>query len=454
MKMSTVTRPSRRLAAATAGLVAACTLALPAAAAHAATGNYTPSSNEWWMSSWSVPQKVWPVSEGSGITVAVLDTGVQASIPDLRGVVESGADMLGDSGNGEQDYAPDGGHGTAVATLIAGQGIGVGPVGIAPRAKILPVHVISPSNGMTPVANGIKYAVDRGAKIINMSLGAAVLTATICDPAVQQAVAYALAHNVVVVAGSGDVNKYGTSPEEPGTCAGVLTVGGVEPNGSLWQYSVQGPQVSVTAPGDHMFTVSSNGQQYSVAASGTSFSAPLVAGAAALIRSKYPSMPWYTVVQRLIDTALPQGSVPNNSFGYGVIDVSRALNASQYPVKASAPNPVYASYQAWLKTPAGQQFAQQQGIGTAPSTGAGAQAAPSATAKPSSGGSGTLTIAAIVVLVVAIGGGIVFFQISRNRIGRGPRNPGGPGGGYGPPGGYGTPPGQYPPQGQYPPPRQ
>jgi hypothetical protein len=187
----------------------------------------------------------------------------------------------------------------------------------------------------------------------------------------------------------------------------------------------------------------------------------LVAGAAALIRSKYPSMPWYTVVQRLIDTALPQGSVPNNSFGYGVVDVNRALNASQYPVRASAPNPVYASYQAWLKTPAGQQFAQRSGIGTAPSAGAGAQAGPSATAKPSSGGSGTLTIVLIVVLVVVIGGGLAFFQISRNRIRRGPRNPGGPGGpgGYGPPGGYGTPPGQYPPQGQYPqgqypPPRQ
>jgi membrane-anchored mycosin MYCP len=348
----------------------------------------------------------------------VLDTGVQASIPDLRGVVESGADMLGDSGNGEQDYAPDGGHGTAVASLIAGQGIGLGPVRIAPQAKILPVHVLIPSQSMTPVANGIKYAVDHGAGIINLSLGATVPTATTCDPAMQQAVAYALAHNVVVVAASGDVNKSGSSPEEPGTCAGVLTVGGVEPNGSLWQYSVQGPQVSVAAPGDHMFIVNSNGRQYSVGASGTSLSAPLVSGAAALIRSRYPSMPWYTVVQRLIDTALPQGSVPNNSFGYGIIDVNRALNASQYPVKASAPNPVYASYQAWLKTPAGQQFAQRSGIPAAPSTGTGAQAGPSATAKSSSGGSGTLTIVLIVVLVVVIGGGLAFFQISRNRIRR------------------------------------
>ncbi|HEY2673405.1 MAG TPA: S8 family serine peptidase [Rugosimonospora sp.] len=452
-------RRFRRLAAAAAAFVVAGALALPATAAHAAPGGYTPSSREWWMSNWSVPQKVWPVTEGAGVTVAVLDGGVQASIPDLRGVVESGADMLGDPGNGEQDYVPDGGHGTAVATLIAGQGIGVGPVGIAPRAKILPVHVIVPSTDMTPVANGIRYAVDHGAQIINMSLGATVPTATTCDPAEQQAVAYALAHNVVVVAASGDVNKSGTSPEEPGTCAGVLTVGGVEPNGSLWQYSTQGPQVSVAAPSDHMFTVNSNGRQYTVGSSGTSLSAPLVSGAAALIRSEYPSMPWYTVVQRLIDTAIPQGSVPNNQFGYGILDVSRAVNASAYPVTASAPNPVYARYQAWLKTPAGQQFAAQNGISTGPSTGTGAQAGPSAMAKPSSGGSGTLTfvliaVLVVVVLVVVIGGGLAFFLISRNRTRRGPRHPGGPGGGYGPPSGYGPPPGQYPQQGQYPPPGQ
>lgn len=449
--MSTVTRRRwRQLASAAGGLAAACALAFPAAAAHAATGSYTPNSREWWFSNWSVQQKVWPVSKGAGVTVALVDSGVQASIPDLRGVVESGADMLGGSGNADQDYAPNGGHGTAVAALIAGQGIGTGPVGsapvgIAPQAKILPVHSINPSQGMAPVAAGIKYAADHGADVINMSLGAAAPSSTTCDPSVQQAVADALAHNVVVVAASGDTNKGGPRPEQPGTCAGVLTVGGVEQNGAPWQYSTQGPQVSVAAPGDQMYTISSNGRQYSITSDGTSLSSALVSGAAALIRSKNPSMPWYTVVQRLIDTAVPDGPVPNNSTGYGIINVNKAVNASQYPVSASAPNPVYARYAAWLKTPAGQQFARANGISTG---GPGAQAAPSATAK-SPGGSSTLIIVLVVILIVLVAAGVVIALVIRNRSGRGPRGPRAPGG-------YGPPPGQYPApgQGQYPPPGQ
>jgi type VII secretion-associated serine protease mycosin len=451
-----VTRCSRRLAAAAAGLAAACALALPAAAAHAAVSSYTPSSNEWWMAQWSVPQKVWPQTQGAGVTVGVVDSGVQANLPDLRGVVLPGGDMLGDSGNGERDYAPNDGHGTAVAVLIASQGTGTGIVGIAPQAKILPVHSLYPGTSDTaPIAQGIKYAVDHGAKVINVSIGTPVESATSCEPAEQDAVAYALAHNVVVVAASGDTNRGATAGTEPATCAGVLAVGAVEPNGSLWPESTQGSNVSVAAPGDQITGEGADGR-HSTNASGTSFAAPLVSGAAALIRSKYPSMPWYTVVQRLIGTAIADGSVPNNGTGYGIIDVSRAVNASQYPVSASAPNPVYASYQTWLKTPDGQAFAQANGISTGQSGSgtSGGQAAPSATAT-SSGGSNTLLIVLIVILVVAIGGGLALVQITRNRIRRGPRGPRGPGGGGGggyPPGGYGPPPGQQYPQGQqYPP---
>lgn len=449
--MSTVARRPRRLAAVAAGIAAACALVVPAAAARAAAGNYTPSSNEWWLENWAVPQKVWPTTEGAGVTVAVLDTGVQSSVPDLRGAVEPGADMLGDSGNGEKDYAVGAdGHGTAVSVLIAGQGYGTGTVGIAPLAKILPIHVLDPSTGMTPVDNGIKYAVDHGASVINLSLAASVYTPTTCDPAEQDAVAYALAHNVVVVAGSGDVNK-SPGPQEPASCAGVLAVGGIEKNGSLWPDSTQEPYVSVAAPGDHMVYVGADGR-YTTTGAGTSFSTPLVSGAAALIRSKYPSMPWYTVVQRLIDTAIPDGPVPNNGTGHGIINVNRAVNASAYPVKASAPNPVYAAYQAWLNTPDGQAFAQANHISTGQtpgsSTGQGGQPAPSAAAKSSSGGPSTLIIVLIVILVVAVGGVIALVQTSRNRIRRGPRYPGGPGS-Y-PGSGYPPPGQQYPPPDQYP----
>lgn len=438
--MSRLTRRWRRLAVAAAGLVAACAVALPAASAHAAADGYSPGPNEWWMQNWAVPQKVWPATQGEGVTVGVIGTGVQATVPDLRGVVKPGGDMINAGGNGETDYGPNDGHDTAVAALIAGQGSGPGVVGIAPKAKILPVHVLYPTSGLAPIAEGIKYAVDHGASVINLSIGVTVVSATTCYPPIQEAVAYALAHNVVVVAAAGDVSQSGPGPEEPATCAGVLAVGGVEKDGSPWSGGVRGSNIAVGAPGDFMVDAGRDGR-YSHFTAGTSYSAPLVAGAAALIRSKYPSMPWYTVVQRLIGTAIPDGAVPNTATGYGIIDVNHAVNASAYPVKVSAPNPVYARYLAWLKTPDGQAFAQANRIGTG--QGQGGQPAPSS-AKSSSGGSSTLIIALIVVLVVAAGAGIAFVQISRKRIRRGPP------GGYGPPpgGGYGPPPSQYPQQGQ------
>lgn len=416
-------RPIRTLAAMVAGLAVAVGLGAPAQAAASRTAGYTPSAHEWWLANWQVPRYVWPLTEGAGVTVAVVDSGVQASVPDLRGVVLRGKDELGLPGNGDVDHATgQDGHGTGVAVMIAGQGYGTGTIGIAPRARILPVHVIYPDVGMEVIpalAAGIKYAASHGAKVINVSVGSTVPSATWCDPGLQDAVAYALAHNAVVVAAAGDANLSGSGPGEPASCAGVLAVSGVEPNGALWQYDVRQPYISVTAPADHMVYVGSDGR-YTTTGNGTSFSAPLVAGAAALIRSRYPSMPWYQVVQRLIVTAIHEGSpVPNNDWGYGIIDVARAVNASAYPVSASAPNPVYARYRAWLASAAGQAWAKANGMRTTSSATAPAHAASTHAAKhvaaPGSG-SGGLGLG----LPLGIAGGVVvlcliLFLIVRSR---------------------------------------
>lgn len=454
-------RRFRRLGMAAAGLAAALGLALPAAAAQAATADYTPSPAEWWMANWSVPQQVWPLTQGAGVTVAVVDSGVQASVPDLSGVVLRGTDLLGDSGNGDRDFlTSNDGHGTEVAEMIAGQGAAGGPVGLAPKAKILPIHVISGGSVGSPtdVAKGITYAVDHGASVINLSVATPFQSATYCDPGMQAAVSHALAHNVVVVAGSGDTDKAGgAGPQEPASCAGVLAVGGVEQTGALWKKSTRQPYVSVAAPADHILITGMDGRTGTVG-SGTSYSSPLVAGAAALIRSKYPSMPWYQVDQRIIGTAIGVKPVPNDGYGYGIMDVAKAVNASQFPVPSSAPNPPYARYLAWLKSANGQIWAKQNGV-TVPSSGSPgshAGAAPSATAKSSSGSPvGLIIIVVIVILVLA---GIVLALVrrsrSRSRSGRGPGGPGGPGasgapGGGNPPNAYAPPPqqGGYPPGG-------
>lgn len=273
--------------------------------------------------------------------------------------------------------------------------------------------------------------------------------------------AYALAHNVVVVAASGDVNLGITTLQAPSSCPGVLTVGGIEPTGSLWKDSTQGPNVSVAAPADHIYVAGMDGRT-DTGGWGTSYSAPLVAGAAALIRSRYPKMPWYQVDQRIIGTAIGIKPVPNDGYGYGIMNVARAVNASAYPVPASSPDLPYARYLAWLKSPDGQSWAKANGV-TVPSSGtssgsrSSAGAAPSATAKSSSGGSATLIIVVVVVIVVLAG--IVLALVARSHSRRGPRNPSGPrnpggpaapGSGY-PPNAYTPSPGQYPQGGQYPP---
>ena len=299
----------RLLSALVIWVLAACPLALcalPLAAgsalaspAPAGPGRLAPGPGEWWFATWQVQRKVWPLSRGAGITVAEVDSGVQANIPDLRGVVRPGVDLTRTARNGDTDIqAGEDGHGTAMAVMIAGQGIGAGAgpgtVGIAPRARILPVTVGgSGPRSVATAAAGIRYAVTHGARVIDMPFGIGQASPARCDPALQAAVAYALGHDVVLVASSGNANLF-AGPDEPASCAGVLAVGGTEPDGTLWPGSTREPYVAVAAPGDHMVYVGRDGR-FTTTGAGTSFAAALTAGTAALIRSRYPNLPWYEV---------------------------------------------------------------------------------------------------------------------------------------------------------------
>jgi subtilisin family serine protease len=455
--------------ATTAGLLATCGLLLSAGPARAAPGGpaqveLTPGPAEWWLAGWQVQRKVWPLTKGAGVTVAEVESGVQASIPDLHGVVLPGANLTGSGGNGDTDIqVGEDGHGTAMAVVIAGQGTGTGTVGIAPRARILPVIVggSGPASVRTAAA-GIRYAVSHGAQIINLPFGIGRTSAAACDPVLQAAVAYALGHDVVLVASSGNASQF-AGPGEPASCAGVLAVGGTEPGGSLWPGSTQEPYVAVAAPGDHMVYVGRDGR-YTTTGAGTSFSAALTAGTAALIRSRYPDMPWYQVDQRLTGTATHAGRrVPNQGYGYGIINPARAVNATAYPVAASVPNPVYAKFTRWLATPAGRAAAARYGFGARD------QVTPAA--RPAGVGSvrmRSITMREIVITAVAAAGAFVAALVfvlrmsaRRRRLATmaAPPHPRrhrrweekswsfGPeeGGDYGGPPGYGRPPGYGPP---------
>src|SRR5262249_22430653 len=151
---------------------------------------------------------------GKGVTVAVLDTGVDAAVPELSGVVSKGGDTTGAKTDGRKDLDDrDGGHGTGMAAFIAGQGGGrCGFVGIAPEARILPVHSNvrfgDKNNAFESYAAGIRFAVDHGAKVINLSQG--VTSESMknhCDPGLQDAIGYAVDHDAVIVASAGNTGN-------------------------------------------------------------------------------------------------------------------------------------------------------------------------------------------------------------------------------------------------------
>ena len=200
----------------------------------------SPMSNQWWFTAWQVENKVWPITQGEGVTVGLIDSGVEARLPDFSGAVVPGTDETGGGGDGrtDTDTAAVAGHGTGMASLIAAQGRGTGFVGVSPKAKILPIV----ANSTMSVSKGIHYAVDHGAKVINISQGA---PNSQCSSSSQEAVAYAIQHDVVVVAASGDYGNSSNSPLTPANCAGVLAVGAVNQQLKPWEGTERQPYVSV-----------------------------------------------------------------------------------------------------------------------------------------------------------------------------------------------------------------
>jgi type VII secretion-associated serine protease mycosin len=272
----------------------------------------------------------WRFATGAAVTVAVLDSGVDADHPDLRGQVLPGADFVDGSTDGRYDFV---GHGTTVAALIAGHDDRTGVVGVAPNARILPVRVLDAQNryaDSTLVADGLRWAVDQGADVVNLSLGGT-------DPsdALGKAVRYAIAHDVVVVACTGNVHP--GEPERvwyPARDNGVIAVAGMTGD-SLWSGSITGPQTVLTAPAVDMVGARPGGYWR---VEGTSFAAPLVAAAAALVRSRWPELSADNVVNRLIRTAHDLGTPGRDDvYGFGEVDALAALTG---PVPKVGRNPL------------------------------------------------------------------------------------------------------------------
>ena len=221
---------------------------------------------------------VWPVADGAGVIVAVVDSGVDASHEDLLGQVLAGVDVIGNQIRQSADDAN--GHGTHVAGIIAAANNGVGGIGVAPGSKILPVRVLDEDGAgySSDVAEGIIWAVDHGASIVNLSLGGPVASA-----AQHAAVQYAVAHGVSVFAAAGNSGSYG-APEYPAAFPEVTAVAAATPANQVASFSTRGAYVDLAAPGT-MILSTLPGNDYAME-SGTSMAAPFAAGVAALMRSR------------------------------------------------------------------------------------------------------------------------------------------------------------------------
>ncbi|MGH6655562.1 MAG: S8 family serine peptidase [Actinocrinis sp.] len=418
---------------------AATVVALLAAPVLAASPAQAFSSQQWALNYLKASQD-WQVSKGSGVTVAVLDSGV-ASIPDLNGQVASGADFstsTTSSGNGRTD-TDSGGHGTGMASLISGNGTAV--TGLAPSSKMLAVRVMTGAGGFTTqeLAAGIQYAVQHHAGVINLSVGGSD-----SDPVVQQAISAAIAANVVIVASSG--NESNTSVDYPAAYPGVVAVGAIDQNGQIWGQSNTGAQVALAAPGVSIYRDNNLNQQGTE--SGTSEATAYVSAAAALIRSAHPDWTAGQVIRDLIGTADPASGQSagqhSDQYGYGIIDPLKALHAAAPSDKS---NPLLSSSNSSAGASPSTGSTPGGGTSTTPSSNA---AAPASSSSSHTG----LIIAIIVGAIVIIG--LILLIVALGRRGRGgPKPPGGngPGGGSG----YQPPPypqqnpyqqGGYPPQGR------
>lgn len=364
--MTRATARRRRTASALVALALAgstLTAALTAApAAHADTWR----DKEYWLAESGIT-KAWEVSRGANVKVAVIDSGVDGKHPDLAGVLAGGVDVSGaGSPDGQKSIGAKPEHGTLVATMLAGRGHqpadataspspSAGPsvapdgiVGVAPEAQLLSVSTWlgSPNPGgksdQDQIPQAVRWAVDNGARVINISLGS---TSPEWPQSWDAAFLYAEQKDVVIVAAAGNRGGGNVQVGAPATIPGVLTVAGLDRQGTASiDSSSQGISIGVAAPAENLIGGLPGGGYAEWA--GTSGATPIVAGVAALIRSKWPEMSANQVINRIVSTAKDAGAKGKDPlYGFGILDAEAALKAD---VPESRVNPL-GSISDWIR---------------------------------------------------------------------------------------------------------
>jgi type VII secretion-associated serine protease mycosin len=330
------------------------------------------------------------ITKGSGVTVAVVDSGIYRHQDLVRNLKKGTDTVAGGDGSGQVD---NDGHGTNMAGIIAGHGHNTddGVLGIAPESSLIPVKSIGAQDNGLGLEDGIKWAAKAGADVINVSTGGPR------SRGIEEAIAAAVKADAVVVSAAGNRSQT-LRLDYPAAMPEVLAVGATDRNGKVADFSLTGPAVRICAPGVEIVTTDIN-DKYGKG-SGTSEATAVVSGAAALVRAKFPELSAAEVVHRLTATADDNGPPGRDEqCGYGVLNVVKALTADVPPLNPSG-NGGSAS-----PTPASSVE------GSAPS----ALGASPAVAAPEPAGSNLPLFAGIGAAVVALGTVLAFLVRRRRR---------------------------------------
>ncbi|MBH5337292.1 S8 family serine peptidase [Streptomyces pactum] len=321
----------------TAVAAAVTVLGLPSTPATAAEGA---RSDQWYLDAMNA-DALWSTTTGEGVTVALIDSGVNKAVPELRGQVTSGQDFIGEPKNPYDDSGSN--HGTWMAALIAGTGAGGGVKGLAPGARILSLKTMDDKYAIEDgrlMAAAIRFAAESDARIINISQG--VQYGDTAD--LQEAVDYAVSKGKLIFAATGNDGDQGNEPDAPATLDGVVGVSAVDKKGTVTKWSAHGPHVALAAPGDQ---IPGRCEQRSGMClhRGTSHATAITSASAALIWSRHPDWTANQVLRVMMQTASkPAGKIPSRYLGYGVVRPAQVLVRHNGDPGDPEVNPLFPDY--------------------------------------------------------------------------------------------------------------
>lgn len=338
-------RRCRGLLMRTAAAVLAAGLAAPLLGVSAAHAEEV-RAQQWWIEALDL-EAAWDITQGEGVTVGIVDSGVDGDHLDVENNVLPGTSVLpgADPDNdGLTDADKELGHGTGMASLVAGHGHGPGNaqgvIGVAPQAEVLPVQAYDDETlafGDTwNFAEGIRWLADNGADIISLSI--------IAGPSdeLHEAVQYAaVEHGIPIVAGSGNIADDDTSTIYPAAFDEVIAVGGSNLNGQHWDGAVAGGDISVAAPAEDIVSARPDNEYREGADGGTSAATAITAGVLALLKAEHPDESWAELWWRMEYSANTDGfdEIPNDDVGFGIVDPLAGLTAEPGEVPWDVPQP-------------------------------------------------------------------------------------------------------------------